>query len=125
MYVVAVTSFGVRTLDGGFNWLHGLSLLTLGTVTLGLVAAVQRRIPSHRAFMQGSYFGVLGAFIGVIAAPERRIPLMAAHDLPLLAAWAAALALTAVLTVVGATRFSHPRPSPTNLVTTPPAQENP
>ena len=57
MYVVVLTSFGIRTIDGGFNWLHGLSLLTFCTLSLGLWAAWQRRIRAHRSFLTGSYFG--------------------------------------------------------------------
>jgi len=101
MYVVCFTSFGIQTLNGGFSWLHALSLLTIGTVSVGLWAAVTRRIPAHKNFMTGSYFGILGAFVGVVAVPSRRIPSMAAHDLPMLLLWVAALVLTAVFTVVG------------------------
>ena len=78
MYVVIFTSLGIQTLNGGFSWLHGLSLLTL--VTVGLWAAITRRIESHKAFMRGSYFGILGAFIGVIAVPSRRIPQLPSSD---------------------------------------------
>jgi uncharacterized membrane protein len=108
IYAVVLTSFGVRTLNGGFSWLHGLSVLTFITVTVGLVAAMKGNIPSHKAFMLGSYFGVLGAFIGVIAVPERRIPQMALHDLPLLMLWLAALVLTAACTIVGTARLTRP-----------------
>lgn len=80
MYTVIFTSFGITTLNGGFSWLHGLSLLTLVTVSIGLYAVFKGNIASHKAFMQGSYFGLLGAFIGVIAVPSRRIPQMALHD---------------------------------------------
>jgi uncharacterized membrane protein len=101
MYVVVLTSFGIRTIDGGFNWLHGLSLLTFCTLSLGLWAVRKGNIRAHRSFMSGSYFGLLGAFIGVIAAPGRRLPQMAVHDLPGLILWTAALALTAGLTIAG------------------------
>lgn len=112
IYVVVLTSFGVRTLNGGFSWLHGLSALTFITVTIGLAAAMKGNIHSHKAFMLGSYFGILGAFIGVIAVPERRIPQMAVHDLPLLTLWLAALVLTAGFTVAGAARLTRsPRKS--------------
>ncbi|MET4144309.1 DUF2306 domain-containing protein [Arthrobacter sp. UYCo732] len=106
IYIVAITSFWVRTLNGGFSWLHALSVLTLLTVTMGLVAAIRGSIPSHKAFMMGSYFGVLGAFIGVIAVPGRRLPQMAVHDLPLLILWLAALILTAGCTVAGTARLA-------------------
>lgn len=80
MYAVIFTSFGIHTLNGGFTWLHGLSLLTFFTVSIGIWAAIKGNIKSHKAFMTGSYFGILGAFIGVIAAPSRRIPQLFIYD---------------------------------------------
>ncbi len=109
MYVVVLTSFGIRTIDGGFNWLHGLSLLTFCTLSLGLWAAWQRRIRAQRSFMTGSYFGLVGAFVGVIAVPERRIPQMAANDLPLLSFFVLALFLTAALSVAGVAQLNPRR----------------
>ncbi|MBP2267275.1 putative membrane protein [Pseudarthrobacter sp. PvP004] len=101
MYVVVVTSFGIRTIDGGFNWLHALSVLTFCTLTMGLWAVSKGNIRAHQRFMTGSYFGLVGAFIGVVAVPDRRLPQMAIHDLAGLTLWVAALALTAGLTVAG------------------------
>ncbi|MGR0158817.1 DUF2306 domain-containing protein [Paenarthrobacter nitroguajacolicus] len=101
MYVVVLTSFGIRTIDGGFNWLHALSVLTFCTLTMGLVTVRRGNIRAHQRFMTGSYFGLLGAFIGVVAVPDRRLPQMAIHDLAGLTLWVAALALTAGLTVAG------------------------
>jgi uncharacterized membrane protein len=101
MYTVILTSFGIRTLNGGFGWLHGLSVFTFCTVTIGLWAARTGRISAHRSFMRGSYFGVLGAFIGVVAVPGRRIPQMATHDLPALTLWVMCLLLTAGFAVTG------------------------
>ncbi|MET3902481.1 DUF2306 domain-containing protein [Paenarthrobacter sp. 4246] len=101
MYIVVLTSFGIRTIDGGFNWLHALSVLTFCTLTLGLVTVRRGNIRAHQRFMTGSYFGLVGAFIGVIAVPDRRLPQMAIHDLAGLTLWVAALVLTAGLTVAG------------------------
>lgn len=101
MYLVCFTSFGIQTLNGGFSWLHGLSILTIGTVSVGLWAAITRRIPAHKSFMTGSYFGIIGAFVGVIAVPSRRIPTMAAENTLGLILWIMALALTAAFTVIG------------------------
>lgn len=53
--------------------------------------------------MRGSYFGVLGAFIGVVAVPDGRIPQMAVHDLPGLSLWLTSIILTATFTVLGVT----------------------
>ena len=101
MYVVVLTSFGIRTIDGGFNWLHALSVLTFCTLTMGLWSVRRGNIRAHQRFMTGSYFGLIGAFIGVVAVPDRRLPQMAIHDLAGLTLWVAALALTAGLTVAG------------------------
>lgn len=111
MYVVVLTSFGIRTIDGGFNWLHGLSVLTFCTLTAGLWAAWKGNIRAHRSFMAGSYFGLIGAFVGVLAVPTRRIPQLAIHDLPLLALFALALLGTAAVTVTGVARSVRPRPA--------------
>ncbi|MFT4471658.1 DUF2306 domain-containing protein [Arthrobacter sulfonylureivorans] len=106
MYVVTLTSFGIQTLNGGFTWLHGLAVFTFFTVSVGLWAARTRRIQAHRSFMKGSYFGVLGAFIGVIVVPERRIPHVAIHDLAGLSLWTVAIVLAAFFTVLGFSRLS-------------------
>ncbi|MCF3138862.1 DUF2306 domain-containing protein [Paenarthrobacter sp. AR 02] len=113
MYVVVLTSFGIRTIDGGFNWLHALSVLTFCTLTIGLWSVRKGNIRAHQRFMTGSYFGLVGAFIGVVAVPDRRLPQMAVHDLAALTLWAGALALTAGLTVAGLLQVRPgPGPSP-------------
>ncbi|WP_284985865.1 DUF2306 domain-containing protein [Arthrobacter sp. fls2-241-R2A-172] len=113
MYVVVLTSFGIRTIDGGFNWLHALSVLTFCTLTVGLWSVRTGNIRAHQRFMTGSYFGLVGAFIGVVAVPDRRLPQMAVHDLAALTLWAGALALTAGLTVAGLLQLRPgPGPSP-------------
>lgn len=71
MFAVILMSFGIRTIDGGFIWLHGLSVLTFCTLTAGLFAAYKRNIRAHRSFMTGSYFGLIGAFVGVLARRTR------------------------------------------------------
>ncbi|PRB36087.1 hypothetical protein CQ020_22110 [Arthrobacter sp. MYb23] len=101
MYIVVLTSFGIRTIDGGFNWLHALSVLTFCTLTMGLWSVRRGNIRAHQRFMTGSYFGLVGAFIGVVAVPDRRLPQMAIHDLAGLTLWVGALAVTAGLTVAG------------------------
>jgi uncharacterized membrane protein len=111
MYAVIVTSFGIRTLNGGFTWLHALSVFTFFTVTIGLWAARTGRIPAHRSYMTGSYFGVLGAFIGVVVVPDRRIPQMAVNDLPGLFVWAACILLTAGFAVAGTVLLSRQKKS--------------
>ncbi|MDI2098313.1 DUF2306 domain-containing protein [Ruicaihuangia caeni] len=101
MALVITTSFGIRTINGGFGWLHALSLFTAFTVTMGIIAARRHRVKSHRSFLLGSYFGLLGALIGVVAVPDRRIPDTAVHHPWLVAAFIAAIALTAAASVWG------------------------
>lgn len=111
MYVVVLTSFGIRTIDGGFNWLHALSVLTFCTLTAGLWVVRKRNISAHRSFMAGSYFGLIGAFVGVLAVPTRRIPQLAIYDLPLLGLLVLVLLGTAALTILGVAQLKA-RPSP-------------
>jgi hypothetical protein len=48
-----------------------------------------------------SYCGLLGAFVGVLAVPSRRIPQLAIHELPVLELLILVLLGTAALTVIG------------------------
>lgn len=112
MYVVVLTSFGIRTIDGGFNWLHALSVLTFCTLTTGLLAIRKKNIRAHRSFMTGSYFGLIGAFVGVLAVPPRHIPQLAIHELPLLGLLILVLLGTAALTVIGITQLRRPQTIP-------------
>lgn len=79
MYYVCLSSFWILS-DGHFSWLHGLSALTLVTVTLGLVSAIRANIPTHRANMIGSYIGIAVAFGFAVAVPSRSIPQLFASD---------------------------------------------
>ncbi|MDO5866545.1 hypothetical protein PVT25_19045 [Paenarthrobacter ureafaciens] len=55
--------------------------------------------------MTGSYFGLIGAFVGVLAVPSRRIPQLAIHELPLLGLLILVLLGTAAMTVLGLARL--------------------
>jgi uncharacterized membrane protein len=105
MYVVCATSFGIQTLNGGFGWLHGLSAFTILTVTVGLVAAIKRKIKAHKSFMRGSYFGLLGALIGVIVVPSRRIPEMVMENTAGFILWVEILLVAALFTIFGVMQF--------------------
>ena len=75
MLYVSVTSFWIKELrPGEFSLIHILSVVTIVTVTLGLVAAIRGDIQSHRGNMIGSWLGLVGAFIGAVAVPVRHIP---------------------------------------------------
>ncbi|MGI5243923.1 DUF2306 domain-containing protein [Dactylosporangium sp. CA-139066] len=80
MYASIVSSFFIRALDPGhFSWIHGLSVFTFGTLSIGLWAALTGRTETHRRFMTGSYLGLLGAFAGAVVVPVRDIPQWIVH----------------------------------------------
>jgi uncharacterized membrane protein len=107
MLYVSTTSFWIKELrPGEFSLIHILSVVTIVTVSLGLVAAIRGDIRSHRANMIGSWLGLLGAFIGAVAVPARHIPTFVVTE-PLEALLAAlSVALTAVLVVALARRLT-------------------
>ncbi len=97
MYAVCVSSFFIQGVEHGFSWLHGLSLFTTLTVSLGLYAAIKGNIAAHKANMIGSYFGSVAAFIGVVAVPTRRIPQLAVHHTPLFFLFVVLVVISAAL----------------------------
>jgi uncharacterized membrane protein len=102
MYWTIVSSFAVKALTPGhFSWIHGLSVFTFITLTIGLWAAVTHRVRLHSQFMTGSYLGLVGAFLGAVAVPFRDIPQWIVHrPVPLaLAALGCALVSVAVVGV--------------------------
>lgn len=101
MYTVCSSSFFIHGVQTGFSWLHALSLFTIMTVSFGLYSAIKGNIPAHKANMIGSYFGSLGAFVGVIAVPTRRIPQLAVHHTPLFFLFGALLIASAMMFLCG------------------------
>ena len=77
MVIAAVSSFWIRDIgpDGGFSWIHLLSVLTLFSLAMAIRHIRNGRIASHRGFMMGSYIGLAGAGAGALA------PGRVAHDL--------------------------------------------
>ena len=95
---VGVSSFWIRgTRDGAFSFLHVLSVVTIVTVLLGLVAALRGDLPSHRGNMTGSWLGLLGAGIAASAVPQRDLPQLVVHS-----PGTAALAVVVVLAISAA-----------------------
>jgi uncharacterized membrane protein len=96
MTFVATSSFAIRELrHGRLSLLHVLSLVTLASLVLALVAIRRGRVDQHRAAMRGSWFGLVGAFIGAVAVPDRRIPtFVVTQPLGATAAAAAVVGLT-------------------------------
>lgn len=67
MVGVALSSFAITEVagPGRFSWIHGLSVLTLVMLPVGVWAARTGRISLHQRAMQGLYVGgliVAGAF---------------------------------------------------------------
>ncbi|WP_435745916.1 DUF2306 domain-containing protein [Nocardioides sp. SYSU DS0663] len=102
MAFVAASSFGLRDLrDGRLSLLHVLSVVTLVSLLLGVRAARRHDVPAHRGCMYGSYLGLVGAFAGAVAVPDRAIPtFVVTEPLGALAAVAATAATTVVLIVL-------------------------
>jgi uncharacterized membrane protein len=99
MLYVSVTSFWIKELEPGhFSYIHILSIVTIVTVTWGLVAAVRGDVFNHRNNMIGSWLGLVGAFIGAVAVPVRHIPqFVVTEPAQAVAALAAVLATTAAV----------------------------
>jgi uncharacterized membrane protein len=110
MYWTILSSFTIKELrPGHFSWIHGLSAFTFGTLSIGLWAAVTHRVRWHRSFMTGSYFGLVGAFVGAVVVPARKIPQWTVHHPAGLALGAAACLLTAAAVIALSRR---PAPAP-------------
>lgn len=103
MLWTAVSSFWIRHLrEGAFSWLHVLSLVTLVTVTLGVVSIRRGDVRGHRANMTGSWLGALAAMVFALAVPDRMLPTFAVGDpLGAAAALVSVVAVVAVLVLVG------------------------
>ena len=104
MLWTAVTSFWIRDInDGAFSWLHVLSVVTLITVTLGVVNARRGAVAAHRGNMVGSWLGAVGAMLAALAVPGRMVPTyVVARPGGALAFAVSVLLTTAVLVVLGA-----------------------
>lgn len=95
MYVVCVSSFFFG-LEHGFTALHGLSIFTTVSVTVGVWAIVKHNRRAHVFNMVGSYIGTLIAFGFAALVPNRLIWRTTMSDPWLVAGFAAALAVVAV-----------------------------
>lgn len=113
MLWVAISSFWIRDLrPGQLSLLHVLSVVTLVTVTLGVVSARRGNIAAHRGNMRGSWLGMCGAFIGAVAVPQRVIPtFVMSRPLDALVVIALLVGLTVVLIRVGALLAREPAPA--------------
>ena len=120
MTFVPTSSFAIREIrHGQLSLLHVLSVVTLVSLIIGIVRIRQDNVAAHRAAMRGSWFGLLGAAIGAIAVPERRIPTLAVIDpAGALAAGVAVVLLTAALIMLAhAADHLRSRPAATTVLT--------
>ncbi|MDB5185181.1 MAG: putative integral rane protein [Candidatus Saccharibacteria bacterium] len=84
MLLISVSGLFIGDYRSGLGiFLHGLAIWTIISICLGIYFARHRNIQAHKGFMLGSYFGLLGALIGVISVPTRRVPAYF-HAYPLL-----------------------------------------
>ncbi|MDB5175602.1 MAG: hypothetical protein JWM81_460 [Candidatus Saccharibacteria bacterium] len=75
MLFISITGLFIGDYKSGIGiFLHGLAIWTIISISLGIYFARRGNIKSHKGFMLGSYFGLLGALIGVISVPTRRVP---------------------------------------------------
>ena len=73
MLCVTLSSFGIRELNpGAFSWIHGLTVWTLASMFVAIVAVRRGRVRLHAGFMVGT---MIGAFVagGFALAPGRFI----------------------------------------------------
>jgi len=104
MGFVTTSSFAIRELrHGQLSLLHVLSVVTLASLIIGVVAIRRGNVARHRGAMRGSWFGLIGAFIGAVAVPKRRIPTFAVTD----PAGAALVAVTILALTFGLIWLAH------------------
>lgn len=67
MLITALTSFFIKT-NGEYSWIHLLSIFTIISLCIGIVAIRFGNRRLHRGFMVGAFFGSLmaGLFAAII-----------------------------------------------------------
>lgn len=70
MLITAVSSFWIKGQGGfvfGFSWIHLLTIWTLISLALAIYFIRKHKVRLHKAFMIGTYLGLVGAGIGAMA----------------------------------------------------------
>lgn len=102
---VAVSSFWMKELrPGQFSLLHILSVVTIVSVALGIVAARRGNIRAHQGDMIGPWIGMTFAGIFAFAIPERDLPTFIVTD-PVGAVTAVVAVIVASATVLVLSRL--------------------
>jgi len=105
MLYVSVTSFWIREIrHGHFSLLHILSIVTIVTVTLGILDARRGNLRSHVGNMRGSWIGLCFAGAFALGVPDRDIPQFVLADPEQAGLAGLAVVLTAVV-IVGTGRL--------------------
>lgn len=113
-YFVAITSFWIRDIrPGRFSWIHILSVITIVSLTVALIAIRRGDRITHAVSMTSTYAGMIGALIGVVVVPVRLVPRSFQADwlgmtVLTLAVTGAALAGLGLLSVAARRATSHP-----------------
>jgi uncharacterized membrane protein len=71
MLLTAISSFWITGSDGLYSWIHGLSVLVIVLLALGVRLAIAGRIRGHRMTMTGVYLGGLIVAGGFTLLPYR------------------------------------------------------
>jgi uncharacterized membrane protein len=71
MALTAISSFWIQG-NGGFSWIHGLSVTSLMALGQGVTLAIRRNLARHQSVMRGLYFGGL-ALAGVFTLLPQRL----------------------------------------------------
>jgi uncharacterized membrane protein len=72
MLAAAISSYWLRTITGGFSFIHLLSVLTIVSVPLGIYYARRGNIPAHLKTMRGLYIGLCVAGLFALS-PSRTV----------------------------------------------------
>ncbi len=62
MALLAVGSFGIRTHDNMFSWIHGLSAFTLFSLSMAVISIRRGKVAAHKRWIIGTSAGLLVAF---------------------------------------------------------------
>jgi len=96
MALAALSSFFLRDMTGGFNYLHGLAVFVLANLALGVWRARQGRYTEHALFMINTWGGLVTA--GWAAAARHGLDLPSGvHALILAAFWTILIVATVPL----------------------------
>lgn len=108
-------------LFGGYDspidiFLRVLAVWTTFSVTMAVVHARRGQIDRHRGYMVGTYFGLLGAFVGVLAVHTRRVPAWFAAQPLMMSLIAVAIIAVGGFVVAGIMFGTRPRDTATTDV---------